>query len=191
MKIFTCLTFLVFSCLALFANPLIAFGEDFYAGKTVRFVVGFSPGGGYDIYTRTIARHIGKHLPGKPTTVVENMPGAGSLISANYLYHGAKPDGLTIGNFIGPLVLQQVLGNKAATFDGRKFGWIWRTGFRSRSLHLQQHGRHPDDETMAIGEQNTENRRGSAGLQHLGRPTHPERGSQRAAAGGRRLQGYR
>ena len=124
MKIFSCLRFLVFSCLALFANPMIAFGEDFYAGKTVRFVVGFSPGGGYDIYTRTIARHIGKHLPGKPTTVVENMPGAGSLISANYLYHGAKPDGLTIGNFIGPLVLQQVLGNKAATFDGRKFGWI-------------------------------------------------------------------
>ena len=60
MKIFSCLRFLVFSCLALFANPPIAFGEDFYAGKTVRFVVGFSPGGGYDIYTRTIARHIGR-----------------------------------------------------------------------------------------------------------------------------------
>ena len=71
MKIFTRLTFLVFSCLRLFANPMIAFGEDFYAGKTVRFVVGFSPGGGYDIYTRTIARHMGKHLPGKPTSVVE------------------------------------------------------------------------------------------------------------------------
>jgi tripartite-type tricarboxylate transporter receptor subunit TctC len=113
-----------FLCLALFAAPIAVSAEDFYAGKTVRFVVGFSPGGGYDIYTRTIARHIGKHLPGKPTTVVENMPGAGSLISANYLYHRAKPDGLTIGNFIGPLVLQQVLGNKAATFDGRKFGWI-------------------------------------------------------------------
>jgi tripartite-type tricarboxylate transporter receptor subunit TctC len=124
LKLFHALTFFVFSSLASFANCVAASGDDFYAGKTVRFVVGFSPGGGYDIYTRTIARHIGKHLAGKPATVVENMPGAGSLISANYLYHRAKPDGLTIGNFIGPLVLQQVLGNKAATFDGRKFGWI-------------------------------------------------------------------
>lgn len=105
-------------------NLLTAAGDEFYAGKTVHFVVGFSAGGGYDVYTRAIARHIAKHLPGRPSTVVENMPGAGSLIAANYLYHRARPDGLTIGNFIGPLVLQQVLGNKAATFDGRKFGWI-------------------------------------------------------------------
>jgi tripartite-type tricarboxylate transporter receptor subunit TctC len=67
---------------------------------------------------------MGNHLAGKPATVVDNMPGAGSLIAANYLFHRAKPDGLTIGNFIGPLVLQQVLGNQAADFDGRKFGWI-------------------------------------------------------------------
>lgn len=120
---FRSLMLLALSCLA-FTNPLAAAGEEFYAGKTIRFIVGFSPGGGYDIYTRAIARHFGNHLPGKPSTVVENMPGAGSLISANYLYHRAKPDGLTVGNFIGPLVLQQVLGNKAATFDGRKFGWL-------------------------------------------------------------------
>lgn len=124
MKSFQLVMFFILSCQLFLPDPLAAAAEDFYTGKTLRFVVGFSPGGGYDIYTRTIARHIGKHLPGKPTTVVENMPGAGSLISANYLYHRAKPDGLTIGNFIGPLVLQQVLGNKAATFDGRKFGWI-------------------------------------------------------------------
>ncbi|MEX0802636.1 MAG: tripartite tricarboxylate transporter substrate-binding protein [Candidatus Binatia bacterium] len=118
------LVILFVSCLAFLSGPLAAAGDEFYSGKTLRFVVGFSPGGGYDVYTRTIARHIAKHLPGNPTTVVENMPGAGSLIATNYLYHRAKPDGLTIGNFIGPLVLQQVLGNKAATFDGRKFGWI-------------------------------------------------------------------
>lgn len=98
--------------------------EEFYQGKTVRFVVGFSPGGGFDTYTRMIARHFGKHVLGNPTTIVENKTGAGSLVAANYIYNQAEPDGLTIGNWIGPLVLQQVLGNKAAKLDGRKFGWL-------------------------------------------------------------------
>ena len=97
---------------------------DFYKGKTLTFVVGFSAGGGFDTYTRLIARHMGKHLPGNPTTVVENRTGAGSLIAANYIYNQAPRDGTVIGNWIGPLVLQQVLGNKAAKFDGRKFGWL-------------------------------------------------------------------
>ncbi len=97
---------------------------DYYQGKTIKFVVGFSPGGGFDTYSRLIARHIGKHIPGNPSTLVENKTGAGSLLAANYLFNQAEPDGLTIGNFIGPLVLQQALGNKAAKFDGRKFGWL-------------------------------------------------------------------
>jgi len=124
LKKFQFVVFLIYSCLPFLTEPVAAAGEEFYNGKTLRFVVGFTPGGGFDVYTRAIARHITKHIPGNPTTVVENMPGAGSLISANYLYHRAKPDGLTIGNFIGPLVLQHVLGNKAATFDGRNFGWV-------------------------------------------------------------------
>lgn len=98
--------------------------EEFFKEKTIRFVVGFSPGGGFDVYSRTIARHFSRHVPGNPTTIVENMPGAGSLVAANFVYNRATPDGLTIGNFIGPLVLQQVLGNKAANFDGRKFSWL-------------------------------------------------------------------
>lgn len=98
--------------------------DEFYKGKTLRFVVGFSAGGGFDTYTRLIARHMGKHIPGNPTTVVENRTGAGSLIAANYIYNQAPRDGTVIGNWIGPLVLQQVLGNKAAKFDGRKFGWL-------------------------------------------------------------------
>ena len=98
--------------------------EEFFQGKTIRFIVGFAAGGGFDTYSRMIARHIGKHIPGNPNTVVENMTGAGSLVAANYLYRKAEPDGLTIGNFIGPLVLQDALGNKAAQFDGRKFGWL-------------------------------------------------------------------
>jgi tripartite-type tricarboxylate transporter receptor subunit TctC len=71
-----------------------------------------------------IARHIGRHIPGHPDTIVENMTGAGSLVAANYIFNRAEPDGLTVGNFIGPLVLQDALGNKAAKFDGRKFGWL-------------------------------------------------------------------
>src|SRR5262249_41757805 len=83
--------------------------EPKFDGKTVRIVVGFSAGGGFDAYARAIARHLGKHVPGMPTIIVENMPGAGSLIAANYTYNQAKPDGLTIGHFIGALVLPQLL----------------------------------------------------------------------------------
>jgi tripartite-type tricarboxylate transporter receptor subunit TctC len=98
--------------------------QDFYQGKTVRLIVGFAAGGGFDTYSRTIARHLGKHIPGNPSIVVENMTGAGSLIAANHIFNAAKPDGLTIGNWIGPLVVQQALGNPAAKFDGRKFGYL-------------------------------------------------------------------
>ncbi len=94
---------------------------NFYEGKAIRFIVGFSAGGGYDAYTRTIARHMGKHVPGNPVFVVDNMAGAGSLISANYVYKAAKPDGLTIGHFIGGLFLQQLLGKPGIEFDSLKF----------------------------------------------------------------------
>src|SRR5437879_12528879 len=83
--------------------------EDFYKGKTIRLIVGLAPGGGFDTYSRVIARHIGKHIPGNPTTVGDNMPGAASLLAANYIYKVAKPDGLTIGHFDGGLYLQLVL----------------------------------------------------------------------------------
>jgi tripartite-type tricarboxylate transporter receptor subunit TctC len=98
--------------------------DDFYKGKTIRIVVGFSAGGGFDTYARAIARHMGKHIPGEPAIVVENMTGAGSLIAANHVYKVAKPDGLTIGHFIGGLFLGQVLGQKGIEFDARKFEFI-------------------------------------------------------------------
>ena len=98
--------------------------DDFYQGKTIRLIVGFAAGGGFDTYSRAIGRHMSKHIPGHPSIVVENMTGAGSLIAANHIFNAAKPDGLTIGNWIGPLVLQQVVGNPAAKFDGRKFGYL-------------------------------------------------------------------
>jgi len=108
----------------LLANHQPAFAQDFYKDKTLRFIVGQAAGGGYDTYTRTIARHIGKHIPGSPSAVVENMTGAGSLVAANYLYNNAKPDGLTIANWNSAFVLNQALGDRNIKFDARKFGWI-------------------------------------------------------------------
>src|SRR5881409_972902 len=97
---------------------------NFYEGKTIRMIVGFTAGGGYDAYTRTISRHMGKHIPGHPSLMVENMPGAASMISANYTYKAAKPDGLTIGHFIGGLFLQQLLNKPGIEFDSLKFEYI-------------------------------------------------------------------
>jgi tripartite-type tricarboxylate transporter receptor subunit TctC len=98
--------------------------EDFYKGKTIRLIVGLAPGGGYDLYSRVIGRHLGKHIAGNPTIVVENMQGAGSVIAANYMYKAAKPDGLTIGHILGGLFLQELLENPAIEFDARKFEYI-------------------------------------------------------------------
>lgn len=98
--------------------------SNFYEGKTIRMIVGFTAGGGYDAYTRTVGRHLGKHIPGHPAVIVENMPGAGSMISANYIYKAAKPDGLTIGHFIGGLFLQQLLGKPGIEFDAAKFQYV-------------------------------------------------------------------
>jgi tripartite-type tricarboxylate transporter receptor subunit TctC len=97
---------------------------DYYQGKMIRIIVGFSPGGAFDAYSRSLSRHMRKHLPGNPNITVENMPGAGSLIAANYLYKGAGADGLTVGNFIGSVLMGQVLGQKGIEFDARSFQYI-------------------------------------------------------------------
>jgi len=95
-----------------FPNLLPAYAQDdpFYHGKTVIIVVGFSPGGGYDIYARTLARHLGQHIPGKPTVIVQNMPGAGSLTSVRHLDAGAAKDGTVIASF-NPGVITDSLTN--------------------------------------------------------------------------------
>lgn len=98
--------------------------QEFFKDKTMHFIVGYSPGGSFDLYTRTIARHFSKHVPGNPATIVENMTGAGGIIAANHLYNRVKPDGLTIGAWAAPLVLQHIMGNPAVQFDGRKFGYL-------------------------------------------------------------------
>jgi len=104
--------------------PAKSASDDFYKGKNIRIVVGFAAGGGFDTYSRVIGRHMGKFIPGNPTFVVDNMTGAGSLIAANHVYRVAKPDGLTIGHFIGGLILQQVMGGSGIEFDARKFEMI-------------------------------------------------------------------
>jgi tripartite-type tricarboxylate transporter receptor subunit TctC len=109
--------------LALFLAS-VAGASDFYKGKTIRLIVATTPGGGFDAYSRMFARHMGKHIPGNPAFVVENMPGAAFLIGTNYLYRQAKPDGLTLGNWIGTLVLHQLTGRNGIEFDARKFEYV-------------------------------------------------------------------
>jgi tripartite-type tricarboxylate transporter receptor subunit TctC len=99
----------------------------FYQGKTITIVVGYLAGDGYDNWARLLAAHIIKHIPGSPDIIVQNMPGAGSMIAANHIYNVAKPDGLNLGS-IGPsLYLDQVVGKKEVQFDWGKFTWIGST----------------------------------------------------------------
>jgi len=114
---------LALGTLFLAANQAIA-QDGFYKNKTVRIIVGLAAGGGYDLYARTLARHLGKHIPGNPAVVVENMTGAGSIIAANYLFKVARPDGLTIGHYLGGIALQQLLGKSGIEFDALKFKYI-------------------------------------------------------------------
>jgi len=97
---------------------------NFYSGKTITAVVGSAPGGLYDLWGRLLARTMGKYVPGNPTMLVQNMPGAGSIVAANYLYGMAKPDGLTIGMFQTHLYLEQMVGRPEVKFDVRRFNWL-------------------------------------------------------------------
>jgi tripartite-type tricarboxylate transporter receptor subunit TctC len=97
----------------------------FYQGKTIRVIVGTPPGNLYDLWGRLIVAHMGKHIPGNPEFIVQNMPGAGHVVAANHLFTVAKPDGLTlIGSIIPSLYLNQLVGRKEIQFDWAKFTWI-------------------------------------------------------------------
>ncbi len=97
---------------------------DFYCGKTVTLVVGFDAGGGYDTTARILTRHLPRHIPGNPNVIVSNMSGAGSMVALNYIYNAAVKDGTAIAMFSATIVLEPMLGNKKAQFDGSKFGYI-------------------------------------------------------------------
>ena len=113
----------LFSGLAFMARVAFA-AAPFYEGKVIRIIVSTPPGGGFDLHARLFSRHLGKHIPGNPTFIVENMPGAGSLIATNYIYNMAKPDGLTIGHFNGTVLFNQILGQEGTNFDPQKFEFI-------------------------------------------------------------------
>src|SRR6476620_12232417 len=109
----------------------------FYKDKTIRIIVGFTSGGLYDQYARVLARHMGKHIPGNPNIIVQNMPGAGSLSATNYVYGVAKPDGLTLGMPGSGIYLDQMLGRKEATFDVAKLVWLGSIDQRDLVLYMK------------------------------------------------------
>ena len=100
---------------------------DFYRGKTVTVVCGIAPGGGYDLSARIFGRHLGKHIPGNPTVIVQNMPGANSVIAANYVYGIAPQDGTAIWTGSRSTPYEPLMGNAAAKFDVKKLHWIGST----------------------------------------------------------------
>jgi tripartite-type tricarboxylate transporter receptor subunit TctC len=110
---------------------------DFYKGKVVSLVVGYGSGGGYDVYGRLVAAHLGKYIPGNPTVLVQNMPGAGSLRSVNYLYNTAPKDGTIIATFARDMPLLGLIGNNAnVRFDPRKLTWLGSSSSYANDAYL-------------------------------------------------------
>jgi len=112
--------------------------DDFYKGKNINFIIGTAPGGGYDAYSRLIARHIRKHLPGQPSVVPQNMPGAAGIRAANYLYNVAPKDGTVIGMVDQAVYLDQILGTAGLNVDATKLNWIGRILSNSAVLYARQ-----------------------------------------------------
>ena len=129
----------IFSILAL----LLAAGDgaaqpEVFARKTITVTIGYTAGGSYDLYGRMIARHLGKHIPGTPTVIVQNMPGAGSLKAANYLYEVAPKDGTALGVIVESAALEQALANPAVQYDAAKFTYLGRVA-TSNNIFMQWH----------------------------------------------------
>jgi len=100
---------------------------DFYKGKTINIYIGYSAGGGYDFYGRLVARHLGRHVPGQPSVVPQNMPGAGSIRAANYVYSVAAKDGTALGIVTQTIALEEALGTPGVQYKSAEFNWIGRT----------------------------------------------------------------
>jgi tripartite-type tricarboxylate transporter receptor subunit TctC len=113
-----------FVCGAIAFSLFVLGGSQASAQSKLTMIIGYPPGAAYDIYARTVARHIGKHLPGRPTVIAQNMVGAGSLKAANFLYNNAARDGSTIGTFARGLAMQPLLDNQGIAFDSRQFNWL-------------------------------------------------------------------
>jgi tripartite-type tricarboxylate transporter receptor subunit TctC len=119
------------------AAATAARAADFYAGKTIDLVVSNAPGGGFDIYARTIARHMSRHIPGQPVIVVKNMPGAGHIRAANYVFTQAPKDGTTIATFIPIFVMAQVLErSRSIQFNSAQFNWLGSTSSSNSTVYV-------------------------------------------------------
>jgi tripartite-type tricarboxylate transporter receptor subunit TctC len=101
--------------------------SDFYRGRTINIYIGYSAGGGYDFYGRLVARHLGRHVPGQPAVVPQNMPGAGSIRAANYVYSVAAKDGTALGIVTQTIALEEALGTPGVQYKAAEFNWIGRT----------------------------------------------------------------
>jgi tripartite-type tricarboxylate transporter receptor subunit TctC len=110
--------------------------SDFYRGKQLNLIVGYGTGGGYDIYARLVARYLGQYIPGNPSIIVQNMPGAGSLRSVNYLYNAAPKDGSVIGTFARDMPLIGIIGNPNARFAAREFTWLGSSSSYGNDAYL-------------------------------------------------------
>ena len=173
------------------ASFVLAANEEFYRGKVIRIVVGFSAGGGFDTYARSVSRYMGKYILVNPTILVENMTGAGSLIAANHVYKVAKPDGLTIGAFNGNQILNQLVGAQSIEFDARKMGWVGAPGLQPRSLPAQPKNRDHQCRTVAFLQDTSQTRR-ERSWHTDGRRTEDSQGSDRSTyAPDNRLQRHR
>ena len=110
----------------------------YYEGKAITMIVGFSPGGGYDRLSRILAKHMPKYIPGTPTIIVQNLPGAGTMIAANQLYNMTKPDGMTFGIFNRGLPFAQLLKAEGVKFDLRKFSWLGSAAVETATLAIRR-----------------------------------------------------
>jgi tripartite-type tricarboxylate transporter receptor subunit TctC len=119
------------------AAEVRAQAEPVYKGKTIRIVIGSTPGGFYDRWARLFARHMGKYIPGQPEIVAQNMPGAGSVIAANHVFSVGKPDGLTIAMPLNSVYVDQLVGRKEVQFDLRKFHWIGSPAVESVIMYMR------------------------------------------------------
>jgi tripartite-type tricarboxylate transporter receptor subunit TctC len=129
---------LVFLFLSLLWTTNGSAQAPFYQGKTINVIVGTPPGNLYDLWARLIVEHMGKHIPGNPTFIVQNMPGAGHVVAVNHLYKVAKPDGLTIiGSVIPSLYLNQLIGRPEIQFEWAKFTWIGSPARGSSQMYMR------------------------------------------------------
>lgn len=135
---FTQLFYLFFLLLLLcFPSQASAQSDPFYRGKTIRIVVGSTPGGFYDRWARLFARHMGKYIPGQPEIIAQNMPGAGSVIATNHVFNVAKPDGLSVVMPVNSVYVDQLVRRKEVQFDLRKFHWIGSPAVESVIFYMR------------------------------------------------------